>query len=247
MLLLSRADLLSPRDRERMAGYIREQIRRELEPNLAVHPVSIVGADESLLLRWFEENLTPLLEQHRALVEASLNRNQRSTAARQVVGKLQDVSATTIESLRRFSPLADADVASVRDFHAGGLPTPNIDRLRAISFIPQPWWARIAPPLAARSTEHAVRRRAGYELRDVVRFHDRQIQSWLKTDVVGIVELYDAQATVFREQIRRLGAESTDAGKAEGGAELESDLRELRREETNAALFSERPGIARAT
>ena len=74
MLLLSKADLLSPGDRERMAGYIREQIRRELELDLAVHPVSIVGADESLVLRWFEDDLAPLLEQHRALVEASLRR-----------------------------------------------------------------------------------------------------------------------------------------------------------------------------
>ena len=74
MLLLSKADLLSPGDRERMAGYIREQIRRELELDLAVHPVSIVGADESLLTRWFEQDLAPLLEQHRALVEASLKR-----------------------------------------------------------------------------------------------------------------------------------------------------------------------------
>ena len=74
MLLLSKADLLVPSDRERMAGYIREQIRRELELDLAVHPVSIVGADESLLTRWFDEDLEPLLEQHRALVDASLRR-----------------------------------------------------------------------------------------------------------------------------------------------------------------------------
>jgi hypothetical protein len=172
---------------------------------------------------------------------------QRGMAARQVIARLQDDLATTIESLRRVSPLADADVTSVRDFRAGGLATPNIDLLRDNSFIPQPWWARIAPPFAVRSTERAVRQRAGYEIRDVVRFHDRQVQSWLKTNVARIVELYEAQATAFREQIRRLGAESTDGGTAEGGAELEADLRELRREESNTVVSSERPGMVQAT
>jgi GTPase Era involved in 16S rRNA processing len=74
MLLLSKADLLAPNDRQRMAQYIREQIRRELGLDLAVHPVSTVGKDESLLTRWFEQELTPLLDQNRTLVEESLRR-----------------------------------------------------------------------------------------------------------------------------------------------------------------------------
>jgi len=343
MLLLSKADLLSPGDRERMAGYIREQIRRELELDLAVHPVSIVGADESLLLRWFEEDLTPLLEQHQALVEASLKRKvahlresvsstletilarrrggrsdgaskldmdaadrlldaadeairhardsalnwsddrlvfaeslppmfanavlaaprsapahdiarmveemlyQRGLAAHEVVARLQGVLATTIESLRRVSPLADADVTSVRDFHAGGLPTPNVDLLKDNSFTPRLWWAGIAPPLAALSIERSVRLRFGSEIREVVRFHDRQLQSWLKTNVPLMVELYEAQAAAFREQIRRLAAESADDGAVGAQAELETDLRQLRRDETNARVSSEQAGIIQKT
>jgi GTP-binding protein EngB required for normal cell division len=342
ILLLSKADLLSPGDRERMARYIREQIRRELDLDLAVHPVSILGIEESLLLRWFEEDLAPLLEQHRALVAASLKRKiahlresvistletilarrrgarteggskidtdaaarllyaadeairharnraltwsddslvfaeslppmfadamlavprsapaydlapmveetlyQRGMAAREVVTRLRDVLGTTIESLRRVSPLANADVTSVRDFHAGGLPTPNIDLLKDNTFTPRPWWAGIAPPLAALSIVRSVRFTFGSEIREVVRFHDRQLQSWLKTNVARIVELYEAQATAFREQIRRLGAESTDSGTAESEAELENDLRRLRQNETNSAVGSERPGMVSA-
>jgi GTP-binding protein EngB required for normal cell division len=342
MLLLSKADLLSASDRERMAGYIRGQIRRELELDLAVHPVSIVGADESLLVRWFEEDLTPVLEQHRALVEASLKRKiahlresvistletilgrrrggrtdeaakldtdaanrlldeadqairhasdralnwsddilvfaeslppifakavlaaprsappndiariveerlyQRGLAAREVVAKLQGVLATTIESLRRVSPLADADVTSVRDFHAGGLPTPNIDLLRDNSFTPRLWWSGIAPPLAALSIERSVRLRFGSEIREIVRFHDRQLQSWVKTNVARVVELYEAQASAFREQIRRLRAESVDGGTVEAQAELEDDLRGLRQDETNGVIGPKRPGMVAA-
>jgi GTP-binding protein EngB required for normal cell division len=74
MVLLSKADLLAPRDRERMTGYIREQFRRELGLDLPVHPVSIVGADESLLTGWYDQELTPLLDRHRSLTEASLRR-----------------------------------------------------------------------------------------------------------------------------------------------------------------------------
>ena len=74
MLLLSKADLLTPSDRQRMAAYIREQIGRELGVEFAVHPVSTVSTDESLLTRWFEQELTPLLDQHRTLVEESLLR-----------------------------------------------------------------------------------------------------------------------------------------------------------------------------
>jgi hypothetical protein len=81
----------------------------------------------------------------------------------------------------------------------------------------------------------------------VVRFNDRQVQLWLKTNVARIVELYEAQASAFREQIRRLGAESVDGGTVEAQAELEADLRRLRQDETNAVVGSERPGMVPAT
>jgi GTP-binding protein EngB required for normal cell division len=73
-LLLSKADLLTIGDRVRMTDYVREQIRRELRLDLPVHPVSTVGTDESLLTAWFEKELTPLLDRHRSLAEASLER-----------------------------------------------------------------------------------------------------------------------------------------------------------------------------
>ena len=343
ILLLSKADLLAPSDRERMAGYIREQIRRELGLDLAFRPVSTVGADESLLTRWFEQELTPLLEQHRALVEASLKRKiahlresvistlesilarrragktegeprvdtaaairllegadeairrardcssswsddrlafeasiptlvakavlaapasaptnnvaelvektlyRRGMAAHEVLARLQDVLATTIESLRRVSPLADADVTAVRDLQAGGLPTPYLYLLRDDSFVAQPWWARIIPPLAARATERWIRRRFEPEIGEVVQFHDRQLHSWLKTNVARVVEPYEAQASAFREQIRRLAAEPTDDGAVGGQGELEANLRELRQDGSNAVVSSEQPGVVQPT
>ena len=73
-VLLSKADLLKPDDRQRVLQYVREQLRRELNLDLTVHPVSIVGQDAALLDAWFEREIEPLWERHRTLVEKSLHR-----------------------------------------------------------------------------------------------------------------------------------------------------------------------------
>ena len=80
MVLLSKADLLSTADRAKMATYIEEQLEQELGLGLPVHPVSAVGADESLLLRWYDSEISPLLERHHALAQASLRRKIASLA-----------------------------------------------------------------------------------------------------------------------------------------------------------------------
>jgi GTP-binding protein EngB required for normal cell division len=74
MVLLSKADLLTPADRDRMTAYVRDQVTRELGLDVPVHPVSTVGADEALLDHWFDREITPLLGQHRHLAESSLRR-----------------------------------------------------------------------------------------------------------------------------------------------------------------------------
>ena len=74
MVLLSKADLLTPADRDRMTAYVRDQVTRELGLDVPVHPVSTVGADEALLNHWFDREITPLLGQHRHLAESSLRR-----------------------------------------------------------------------------------------------------------------------------------------------------------------------------
>ncbi len=76
-VLLSKADLLTAEDRQRVLYYIRDQLRHELNLDMAVHPVSVVGKDAVLLDRWFEQEIEPLWQQHRKLTEESL---QRKTA-----------------------------------------------------------------------------------------------------------------------------------------------------------------------
>ena len=73
-VLLSKADLLAPPDRERMITYVRQHLRSELNLDLPVHPVSVVAADTRLCDEWFEQELRPLLESHRENAVASLKR-----------------------------------------------------------------------------------------------------------------------------------------------------------------------------
>ena len=65
-------------------------------------------------------------------------------------------------------------------------------------------------------------------LREQIVQHDRQLQAWLRAALGRLVEVYEAQAEVFREQARRLTAGETvhaTGGEVPG---LEADLRELR-------------------
>lgn len=72
-VLLSKADLLIPADRQHAARYVQEQARRELGLDVPVHQVSTVGADEALLTGWFDKHLAPLLERHLTLARESVD------------------------------------------------------------------------------------------------------------------------------------------------------------------------------
>ncbi len=73
-VLLSKADLVQPADRERLVTYLRKQIHDELGLDLPVHPVSTVEPEEALLGRWFNEQIAPLFDRQQALTQASLGR-----------------------------------------------------------------------------------------------------------------------------------------------------------------------------
>jgi hypothetical protein len=324
IVLLSKADLIGPDDRVRMMNYIQEQIRRELGLELAVRMVSTVGADESLLIVWYEDELTPLLDRHRSLSEESVKRKiacllesviatlelllakrrgdgsdgragagateaqevlneaddairrvresalswsegrralaetiprlvaqavvsarhragdsvlaaviedvllRRGQAAHDLVAGLQDQLVIILERLRVAAHLARADSSAIRSFHAGGLPHFDVDRLRNENSPRGPWWSGLAPPLAVWATERMIHDRLASTLTEVVSFHDRQLESWLKLKLARLVDLYEAQAGAFREQIRRALDDSAGAGVSADGGDLEADLLELR-------------------
>ena len=65
-VLLSKADLLNPADRQHALEYIRQQLRHNLGVEPPVHAVCAIGADAVLLDAWFVDELKPLLAPPRA-------------------------------------------------------------------------------------------------------------------------------------------------------------------------------------
>jgi GTP-binding protein EngB required for normal cell division len=325
-VLLSKADLLTPADRQRMAEYLHEQLRRELGLDLPVHPVSTVGADEAHLTGWFEHEIEPLLDRQRSLVEASLRRkiahlhesvvavlqtlqarpqgggrggppeadvratrrlleeadevvrqtrerardwtwdepalvdiilqdaaraivapapdkasgeegpilrvvrevlSQRARMAYDLVTGLQHTLSNTLEALRQSAPMAPADVGAIRDLALSGLPAVDLSLLREDQRRHRPWWASLLPSAAVWATRRGLRKRLGPVLSDQVEVYDRQIQAWLKSGIAQLVDLFESQAEVFREQVRRLTANVDSAGASGDQRELVADLQEL--------------------
>jgi GTP-binding protein EngB required for normal cell division len=74
LVLLSKADLLTPEDRARALEYIEGYISSQLGLDLKARPVSTVGAHAELLERWFAEAIAPLYERHRQLAAESIKR-----------------------------------------------------------------------------------------------------------------------------------------------------------------------------
>ena len=73
MILISKADLFSTADRERMIEYVKTNLDNQLQVEAPVHAVSVFGADAALCDRWFESELRPFLAQHHELAIASQN------------------------------------------------------------------------------------------------------------------------------------------------------------------------------
>jgi GTP-binding protein EngB required for normal cell division len=341
MVLLSKADVLAPGDRVRMTNYIREQLRREIGLDLPVHPVSTVGADESLFTGWFDEELTPLLDQHRSLVDASLKRKtahllesviatletllakrrggrlpdeagldpdvaqqlldeadetirrtrerslhwwegrraleehaprlvalavmsaqspanegdlagvietallRRGRTAHDLIAGLQDALASTLERLSELAPMAQADLSSIQEFHSAGLPTMNLGELGRETPVHRPWWGRVAPPLAVQAMQRLIQDRFGPAIKEAVNLYDRQLESWLKSKLARLVDLYEAQAGAFREQIRRLARDPAGAASSVDHGALEADLKDLRGAEVRVKPAAGHPSSMR--
>ncbi|MGH9716133.1 MAG: dynamin family protein [Candidatus Acidiferrales bacterium] len=73
-VLLSKADLLGPEDRERIIRYVKEHIVSECKFDLPVHPVSVLPSSRDMLNEWFETQIIPLYARSQELRAASLRR-----------------------------------------------------------------------------------------------------------------------------------------------------------------------------
>lgn len=89
LVLLSKADLLTPEDRASAVAYVADQIRSQLGLDLTVHPVSVVKEHAGLLDEWFERQIAPLYERHQQLASESVRRK---------IGALRDAIQAALRS-----------------------------------------------------------------------------------------------------------------------------------------------------
>lgn len=74
MVLLSKADLVSPEDRTKALNYTKQEILANLNLSVTVHPVSTVAGQEHLLENWFREEFAPVYSRHQELAQESVRR-----------------------------------------------------------------------------------------------------------------------------------------------------------------------------
>jgi GTP-binding protein EngB required for normal cell division len=105
-LLLSKADLLSPENTERMVGYVRQSIADVYRIELPVHPVSAIAERRKELDEWFAAEILPLYERCRELKSASMRRKVGTlrgavvAALTMQVRRSRGVSSTEQEKIR---------------------------------------------------------------------------------------------------------------------------------------------------
>jgi GTP-binding protein EngB required for normal cell division len=74
MLLLSKADILAPADRQTTANYVRTQLQDNMGLELSVYWVSTQGTGAELCDRWLTKVFAPVMQDHQHLAELSLHR-----------------------------------------------------------------------------------------------------------------------------------------------------------------------------
>jgi hypothetical protein len=77
----------------------------------------------------------------------------------------------------------------------------------------------------------ALRRQALPAIHDYVSLYDHQLRSWLRACTEQLIEAYEFQASVFREQLRRLTVDVEGIGTPAEVGDLLADLQELERPE----------------
>lgn len=101
-LLISKADLHDPADRERIVEYVKKHLRKQLKIEPPVHAVSIMGDDAALCDEWFNHELQPMLQRHRELTAIS-HKRKIGALGEAVMGALQ----------RRLEAAAEMDDSSL--------------------------------------------------------------------------------------------------------------------------------------
>jgi len=109
MVLVSKADLLSPAELRQTNDYVERQLAAQANLKLRAHPVSVLGQSAALCNEWLEKDLMPLVESHR---------EQAAAALRRKVGALGEAVIKVLESRLGRGREAGPPTPAVRDQEA---------------------------------------------------------------------------------------------------------------------------------
>lgn len=110
LVLLSKADLLSDEQRRSAIEYIGRQIDVELRTTVAVHPISSLLSDASMVERFYEEELWPRFQRSQELRTESVNTK--------LVRLQRDLLSALETRIRRMAAAQSMDSSSVREFES---------------------------------------------------------------------------------------------------------------------------------
>lgn len=214
-VLLSKADLLKPEDRQRALEYTGAQIREKLGLALPVHPVSVAPGQEELLQRWFEEQIHPLYERHRELAVESTRRK---------IGALRERIEAALESQRRGrsnqsrqEPSAEQAETALR------LASGKFEQARELC---------LEQTDAVKSAGDSALARAAESAAEEWKTHPSQTlgAEWLSALLVRIASEYTSKLAVALQQL----AEDLAGTIEERGTAMNQDVSSVRREFTAA-------------
>lgn len=98
MVLISKADLFTDADRTRMIDYVKSSLATQLGLEAPVQAISVIGSHAAMCDRWLDEELRPVMKQHRELAVSSQKRK---------VGGLREAVIAALERRLRVGAHAD--------------------------------------------------------------------------------------------------------------------------------------------
>lgn len=153
---------------------------------------------------------------------------QRTETARQVVSRLRQSLYEALTDLQQTTLVAGIDTSAVREFPVSELPILNLEPLRSHCFPAAPWWFRLMGRRAVPALGRRLKQAHGSLVDPIVQNYNEQLGVWMKQRVRRLAEIYQAQADIVRQQLRRQNSRPTEEERSEDTDELLADIAELR-------------------
>jgi GTP-binding protein EngB required for normal cell division len=147
--------------------------------------------------------------------------SRRGQEALSLARDLQTTLARSLGELAATGFVAGVDPSAVVRVPLRGLPDADLKTLADDRNGRLPWWAAV-PGLKFR----ALRSRFGASLRGLIDGYESALRLWLRAAQDQLIEAFESQAEVAREQARRLAAEP-EGGTRDDQADLAADIGEL--------------------